>query len=88
LKINELPAWPPQWAVIYGMHRFATGEVGVLKSVRAIESHNDYVVMVIDHDGAEHSGMLRVDPPLREKVVQTLEAHKGAPIKEIAQLEF
>ena len=85
MKFKELPAWPPDWS---GSDRSATGEVGVLKSYRALYRQSNYVAMVIDYDGAEYTGMLKIEPALRHKAVAALDAHKGRTIKEIGEVEI
>jgi hypothetical protein len=88
MKFNELPDWPPRWAAIYSGSKLADGEVGTLKSFRALFSRNDSIEIIIEYKGGEHSGMLRIDPRLRDRALAILGQEKGHSMKDIGQLEF
>jgi hypothetical protein len=88
MKFNELPDWPPPWAAMYSTTKVAEGEVGSLKSFRALFSRNDYIEIIINYEGGEYSGMLRIDPLLRDKALAILAQHKDHQIKDIGQLDL
>jgi hypothetical protein len=87
MKINELPDWPPLWVCAWG-NKFAIGEIGILKKCRPFISRLDYIEMHIEDNDIEHSGLLQIDPALRDKVITILTEHKGQAVKDIGQLDI
>ncbi len=88
MRVRDLPGWPPQWSSVYsGTDKFATGEDGVLKKLRSSEQ-TGLLIFVIEYEGREHSGNLKLDKALAAKVIMVLTPEIGRPIKEIANMEI
>jgi hypothetical protein len=93
MQLREmLPNWPPEWATVGPTSKRATGEVGVLKSVRVgydQPQRQEYLVLETDYEGSRNTGRLEVpDANLRSRVLEILKAHVGRPIREIGSLEM
>jgi hypothetical protein len=89
MKINELPNWPPQWQpLLLRSPKFFTGEIGVLKSVRALLGNDDYLDLTIEHEGIRYNGLFRIDVALRNRIVALLQQQTDRPIKEIGELDI
>jgi hypothetical protein len=89
MKFNELPNWPPPWQpLLLRNTKFISGEIGVLKSLEPLITSDDYVLITIEFHGLNYSGMLHVEPGLKNKTVAILEKKKGCPIKDIGKIEI
>ena len=87
MLIRDLQGWHPSWAASYsGIGKFAIGEVGVLKRVRW-SSQSQYLVLSIEYEGNEHSGVLQGNRDQLQRVLTVLTQNVGRPIKEVAALE-
>jgi hypothetical protein len=82
-----MSVWPPQWASAYRAgDYFATGEEGVLHSVRRTENRLDLTMW---WSGREHFGVLEwTPPPALETVENVLRAHIGEPIQTIGDIDI
>jgi len=86
MLIRDLQGWHPSWAASYsGIGKFI-GEVGVLKRVRW-SSQSQYLVLSIEYEGNEHSGVLQGNRDQLQRVLTVLTQNVGRPIKEVAALE-
>ncbi len=88
MRVRDLPGWPPQWAGVYtGTDKFARGEDGTLKNLRWSDQ-TGLLIFVIEYEGREHSGNLKLDKALAAKVIMVLTPEIGRPIKEIVNIEI
>ena len=78
--------WPPPWASSYAPgDYFATGEEGVLQSVKR---HGERLALTMWWSGREHFGSLEwTPPPTLETVEATLKAHIGEPMQIIGDVD-
>jgi hypothetical protein len=87
MKFNELPNWPPPWKPLPVRNtNVINGEIGVFKSLRPLS--DDYVLITMEFHGLNYSGMLQVQPHLKNKAVAILEKQKGCSMKEIGKIEI
>jgi hypothetical protein len=89
VKLNELPHWPPQWQpLLLRSEKYLNGEIGLLKSVKALLLNDDCLNLTIEHEGIQYAGVLQTDSVFRNKILLILAGREGCPIKEIGELEF
>jgi hypothetical protein len=89
MKFHELSHWPPQWQpLLIRSKKLLIGEIGVLKSVKPLFVNDGYLNIMIEYEGTDYTGLLQVDPSLRNQIFGLLEKQKGRAIGDIAQLEI
>jgi hypothetical protein len=85
MKFNELSNWPPPWKPLpVRNNNIINGEVGVLKSIKRLI--DDSVLITMEFHGLDYSGMLQIEPHLKNKVVEILEKQKGCSMKDIGEI--
>jgi hypothetical protein len=86
LKWQELPIWPPQWAVTDE----GAGEMGVLMKVNIRKDRLlEYLYIEADDGGHRLSGIITLGTPRHLKSLhRTISQHIGKPLSEIGDLEI
>jgi hypothetical protein len=86
LKWQELPVWPPQWAVTDE----GAGEAGVLMQVNIRKDRLlEYLYIEADDAGHKLRGMITLGTPRHLKSLhRTISQHIGKPLTEIGDLEI
>ena len=85
LKWQELPVWPPQWAVTDE----GAGETGVLMEVNIRKDRLlEYLYIEADDGGYKLRGIITLGTPRHLKSLhRTISQHIGKPLTEIGDLE-
>jgi hypothetical protein len=85
LKWQELPVWPPQWAVTDE----GAGETGVLMTVDIRKDRLlEYLYIEADDAGHKLRGIITLGTPWHLKsLYRTIIQHVGKPLTEIGNLE-
>jgi hypothetical protein len=83
LKWQELPIWPPQWAVTDE----GAGELGVLMKVNIRKDRLlEYLYIEADDGGHKLRGI--ITPRHLKSLHRTISQHIGKPLSEIGDLEI
>jgi hypothetical protein len=83
---QELPVWPPQWA----MTDEGAGEIGVLMKVNIRKDRLlEYLYIEADDAGHKLRGIITLETPRHLKSLhRTISQHIGKPLTEIGNLEI
>jgi hypothetical protein len=82
---NGAAAWPPVGGAAAVMAR----ERGLLFDVDVLEGRAVGLVLTMDLDGQQHTGVITWEgPPARDDLVATLRAAIGRPIRELGGLRL
>ncbi len=86
LKWQELPVWPPQWAVTYE----GAGETGVLRKVNIRKDRLlEYLYIEADDGGHKLRGIITLGTRRHLKSLhRTISQHIGKSLTEIGDLEI
>jgi hypothetical protein len=86
LKWQELPVWPPQWAVTDE----GAGEAGVLMKANIRKDRLlEYLYIEADDAGHKLRGIITLGSPRHLKSLhRTISKHIGKPLAEIGDLEI